>query len=48
MIGVISGFKHEYKAIEPQLKHLVPFFLDELIGDGDPMLKATVCWTLST
>ena len=30
ILGVISGFEHEFKHIEPQLKHLVPFLLDTL------------------
>ena len=30
VLGVISGFKHEFKAIELQLKQLVPFLVEEL------------------
>lgn len=49
VIGVISGFKHEFKAIEPQLRTLVPFLLEELSSPGgNSQIKATICWTLST
>jgi len=30
VLGVISGFNHEFKSIEPQLKFLIPFLIDEL------------------
>jgi hypothetical protein len=48
VLGVISGFEHEFKSIEPQLKHLVPFLLEELTyRENNSQIKATTCWTLS-
>ena len=30
VLGIISGFKTEFKQLEPQLKQLVPFLIEEL------------------
>jgi hypothetical protein len=30
VLGLISGFDQTFKSIEPQLKHLVPYLIEEL------------------
>eukprot|EP00347_Sterkiella_histriomuscorum_P015989 403354925 len=47
VLGVISGFKTEFKQIEAQLLKLVPLLIEELSGTN-AQVKATTCWTLST
>jgi hypothetical protein len=30
VLGIISGFNSEFKSIDPQLKNLVPYLIEEL------------------
>ncbi len=46
VLGVICGCYNQLKSIEPHLKFLVPFLIQEL-NCSEPIVRATTTWSLS-